>query len=365
MKRSFLCMLFLVVAVLLVCGCSTFASKPPRFQRLYCWGVARGEENTRKFAEIGVTDIRVITQKDYDLAVKYGMTPYCGTFLPAGPHPQVITKEEAAYRDYVKGKDLDKALPKEERAKILLQRKLEKGYRYGGEPDNGAMNVMTFDTPCFNSDENYAMSKKKIDGILAKAIPGVKGIYFDGIGYTNLHGCYCEKCLRDYRAFLERNKLADTQANKDLFYRELLVNYFNAMIDYVKEKRPDFKVLAHYWPSFEPDPLFANRTKVDYCCQTVAWYFQWPLDKVTNYTKYVLKHAKKYHSNSEGIPFVGLNAKQGEALAYKSPEQLEIELQTILAAGGRTLLVCNGHDMIKPGFYEVFKKYCGKVESRL
>ena len=92
--------------------------------------------------------------------------------------------------------------------------------------------------------------------------------------------------------------------------------------------------------------------------------FQWPLDKVTNYTKYVLKYEKKHHSNSEGIPFVGLNARQGEALAYKSPEQLEAVLQTILAASGRILLVCNGHDMIKPGFYEVYRKYCGKVGSR-
>ena len=358
MKRSFLRVLFCCMAVLLVSGCTTFSARQPKFERVFCWGVANSEENTRKYAEIGVTDIMVITQKHYDLAVKYGMTPYRGTFTPAGPYPQVISKEEAEYKDYISGKDLDKKLPKEERAKITTQRRLEKGYRYGGEPDNGAMNVMTFDTPCFNSDKNYALSKKKIDELLATAIPGVKGIFFDGIGYTNQHGCYCEKCLRDYKKYIADNKLPDTQASKDLFYRELLVNYFNAMIDYVKEKRPDFKVVAHYWPVFQPDPLFANRTKVDYCGQTVAWYFQWPLDKVAKYTKYVLKHEKKYHANSEGIAFVGLNASQGKALAYKSPEQLEAELKVILAVGGRTLMVCNGADMIKPGYYEVFRKYC-------
>ena len=349
--------------VLLVCGCSTFPVKQPRFERVFCWGRPASEENARKYAEIGVTDIRVITQKDYELATKYGMTTYCGVFTPAGPYPQVMTNEETAYSEYIKGKDLDSKLPKEERATIIRKRMLEKGYRYGGEPDNGAMNVMSFDTPCFNSDVNYALSKKKIDEILEKAIPGVKGIYFDGIGYTNQHGCYCEKCLRDYNAFLEKNKLPDTKPNRDLFYRKLLVDYFNAMIDYVKEKRPDFKVMAHYWPVFQPDPLFANRTKVDYCGQTVAWYFEWPLDKVANYTRYVLKYAKKYHYNSEGIPFVGLNAKKGEALAYKSPEQLEAELRVILAVGGRTLMVCNGHDMIKPGYFEVFRKYCGKADD--
>ena len=50
-------------------------------------------------------------------------------------------------------------------------------------------------------------------------------------------------------------------------------------------------------------------------------------------------------------------------LAYKSPEQLEAELRVILAVGGRTLMVCNGHDMIKPGYFEVFRKYCGKADD--
>ena len=32
----------------------------------------------------------------------------------------------------------------------------------------------------------------------------------------------------------------------------------------------------------------------------------------------------------------------------------------ILAAGGRRLGVCNGGDMVKPGYREVFMKYCQK-----
>ena len=37
---------------------------------------------------------------------------------------------------------------------------------------------------------------------------------------------------------------------------------------------------------------------------------------------------------------------------------LEEELRIILAAGGRRLGVCNGGDMLKPGYREVFMKYC-------
>ena len=62
-----------------------------------------------------------------------------------------------------------------------------------------------------------------------------------------------------------------------------------------------------------------------------------------------------------GVPFLGLNATPGKALAWKSPERLEAELRIILAAGGRRLGVCNGADMIKPGYREVFMKYCRRL----
>ena len=117
--------------------------------------------------------------------------------------------------------------------------------------------------------------------------------------------------------------------NKNIFYRDILVKYYNELIDYVKSKRPDFKVMVHIYPYFQPDPLFANRTKSDYCGQTVAWYFAWPLDKVRHYTKVTVERAKDYYPDVEGIPFVGLNARKDQALAHKTPEQLEKELQTI------------------------------------
>lgn len=341
-------------------GCVREEQESPRFHRVFCWGTPSSEEVARKYAEIGVTDIRVNSKKSFDLAVKYGMTPYCGVFTPAGPYTQVMSEEEKKYHACISGQDLPKNIARAERNKITDKRCVEKGFLFGGETEKGVMNVMAHRIACFNSDENYSLSKKRLDRILDSAVPGVKGIYFDGISYMNQRGCFCAKCLADCKKFLAEKRLADTEENRDLFYREVLVKYYNDMIDYVKSKRPDFKVMAHLWPVFRPDPLFGNRTKTDYCGQTVAWYFPWPLDKVSRYTDFVLKHAKDYYANAEGIPFVGLNAAKGQALSHKTPEQLEKELQTILSAGGRTLMVCNGPDMIKPGYFEVFRKYCTK-----
>ena len=354
----------LVLAVIL-CGYQHTSAEQPRFERLFCWGTPTNEENARKLSEIGVTDILVSNKKQYDLAVKYGMTPYCGVFLPVGPYPQVLTKEENEYSNYMNCKDLDrKKLGHKKFCEILHQRRIEKNYRYGGEPDNGEMSVLCdYTIACFNSDRGYKMSKKKIDSIIDQSISGVKGIYFDYLGYNNHNGCYCKVCQDDYHAYLNAKNLPDTIENKNIFYRDILVKYYNELIDYVKSKRPDFKVMVHIYPYFHPDPLFANRTKSDYCGQTVAWYFSWPLDKVMHYTKVTVDRAKDYYPDAEGIPFVGLNARNDQSLAHKTPERLEKELQTILAAGGRTLQVCNGLHMIKPGYYEVFKKYCTKVPS--
>ena len=117
-------------------------------------------------------------------------------------------------------------------------------------------------------------------------LPGVQGVYFDYIGYSNFKGCYCEACLSAYRRQIEARGLPDTREQRDRFYLERLVDYYNAMVAHVKRRHPDFKSL-------------------------------WVKDAAT----------------------------------------LERELQAILAAGGDTLMVCNGNDMLAPGIFGVFKKY--------
>ena len=334
----------------------------PRFTRVFCWGHPTDENAAKNYAQAGVTDIPVSNKKQYDLAVKYGMTPYCCTFTPAGPHLQVVTPEEEKYRIYIGGRDLDKKISGEERNKIIHRRRVEKKYRYGGEKEV-EMDVLNENIYCFISDTDFTYSGKRLDKILKNAVPGVKGIYFDYIGYINHKGCYCKNCLEKLKDYLKKNNLSDTPANRDIFYRNELVKYYNKVIDYVKSKRPDFKIVAHLYPDFQAEPLFGNRLKLDYCGQTVAWYFKWPLEKIARYTRYVVKHAKDHHSFAEGIPFLGINSSKATSLGYKSPADLEKELQTILASGGRTLMICNGSVMIEKGYFEVFRKYCTPQKS--
>ena len=349
-----------LLMVSLVSGCTstqTAKLKPAKkFKRVFCWGLLKNEDMAQKYSEIGVSDIRVYNQKQLKLATKYGMTPYCGTFSPRGKHRQVMSPEEEVHFAYINAHDFKK-MKRAKKKVVQDNRRIEMKHRYGGEPD-ATLDTLNSRIACFLSDVDYKRSKKAIDKICSR-VKGVKGIFFDYLGYSNFKGCYCKNCLEAYKKYLSKKKLADNQENKDMFYRDMLVKYYNDMIDYVKSKHPDFMVVVHVYPTFLPEPLYGNRTKADFCGQTVAWYFPWDTEKISKYTRITINDQNNYFKNSQGVPFVGLNRKSG-SLWVKDAATLEKELQAILQSGGDMLMVCNGADMIKPEIYEVFKKYCGK-----
>ena len=330
-----------------------------KFDRLFCWGVPKDEQTAARYACAGVTDIVVRNKNQYDWAMKYGMTPYWKIFTPAGPHPQVMTEEETKHFDYINGKNLNRKLSRDEFIKLLHERRVEKQHRYGGEPVT-EIDTLYMEIPCFISDDDFALTRKKIDQFLKDVPPHAAGMFIDFLGYMNHRGCYCKNCLQKYQQYLADRNLKDTQENKTAFYREKLVEYYNRVIDYIKSAHPNYKIVVHIYPDFRSDPLYGNRTKADYCGQTVSWYFRWDEDKIRKYTGYVLNHAKDYFPTVEGIPFIGINEAKNSSLAHKTPMEVEQELRIILESGSRTVMVCNGAAILEPGYYKVFKKYCGK-----
>ena len=354
------------LSVLFFAGCKSLTVKnggDMKFDRLFCWASPTTEANAQRYASAGVTDIVVRSAKQYDLAKKYDMTAYWKVFLPVGPHKQVLSPEEQKHFEYVSGADLDPKMPRAERMKILHKRRIEKQDRYGGDVVTEVATLNSYQIACFSSDDGLVLSQKAIDKMLKDAPDGIAGIFMDFIGYRNHKGCCCQRCLQKYQKYLSDNKLVDTPGNKANFYRTEMVNYYNNIVDYVKSQKPDYKVVVHVYPYFTAEPLYGNRTKVDYCGQTVSWYFKWDEATIRKKTEYVVKHAKDHFSNAEGVPFIGLSTDRTSSLMYKTPEEVDFELRTILSAGGRSVMVCYGTAILEDGYYEVFKKYCGKPQK--
>lgn len=358
-KKFIPCILMLLF---LLCGCTvtTPGKNEQKFVRIFNWGLLKNEECARRYHLAGVTDIRVRNKKELALAKKYGMIPYYGCFTPAGPHRQVLSPEEEKFHNYINGFDLPPSVSRTERRKIIHRRRIEKNHRFGGESSTPYDTVNVKSIYCFISDKDLRLSKAKIDKILDKALPGVRGIYFDYLGYTNHRGCYCKNCLALYREYLKKQRLSDSEENRGKFYREQLVKYYCDMVKYVKSRRPDFKVVAHFYTDFKYDPFYGNRTSVDFGGHTVAWYFKAPLPEIIRNTKKIIAEEKLFHPHIMSIPFLGLNTDPDSALGYKTPAETDAELRAILSAGGRTLMVCNGSAMIEPGYFEVFRKYSGR-----
>ena len=339
-------LLAIVCCVLIGGCCPCLVDQTPGsdgFDFVFCWGSVKDEETARAYAEAGVTDVFASGEKAVAAAKKFGMRPYCG-FFPNGPRNQVLRADEQQHFDYINAKDLKGKLPKEELARKTTERQVASRCQFGGEP------VVAMDTcpemiACFLSDTNCVAAKAQMKKTL-EANPLAEGIAFDYIGYVNFHSCECDGC---------KARLAASGKDADTFFREALVEYVNTLVDYAKSLRPGIKVAIHLYPAFRPDPLYGKALKADYIQETVAWYFQWPDEKISDYTRKIL--SAPHLPGARSVPFVGLNAEQSRALAYKSPERLEAELKLILAAGGRQLAVCNGGDMLKPGYREVFRKY--------
>lgn len=357
-------MIFAVLGALLSGGCRNYAGsgmeESCRIKRFFCWGRMKSEADAAKYAAAGVTDIKVHNQKSFQWAQKYGITAYCGSLTPAGPHPQVMSPEETAFHRYINGMDLPAKMPVRERKRIIDARRREKDHRYGGNRVNPLDTINVKSLPCFSCDRDLRLTRQKIDNILKRAVPGVKGIYLDYFGYANHRGCYCSGCLERLRSYLEREKLADTPANRDEFYRQELLDYYDKVIAYIKSKRPDFKIVAHFYPDFEPDPWYGTRTRVDFGGHTVSWYFKWNAADTSGAVRNILLDARKYHSGVEAIPFIGINVKPTTSLAYKSPGELEADLKAVISGGGRSVMICSGSAVLVPGYFEVFRKYCGR-----
>jgi hypothetical protein len=210
------------------------------------------------------------------------------------------------------------------------------GYQYGGEPINDQTDIHETEFLCFHRPEVLEYSSKKLEDVLQKC-PGLAGIAFDFFGYKNYRSCECPVSEKMFEDYLKQNELPRTEALEQ-FSLDTLVDFNNRLADHCRKLKPGIKIATHVYPTFIPEPVYGNRLDVDYCMQTVAWFFKpfWDSAKVEDYTRKVVQDEKRYFARAQGIPFVGIYMDKPNPAMNKPAERFREELRSIRKAGSRS-----------------------------
>lgn len=371
-------------------GKIVFKDELRHFDRFFVWGSPREDETyVKRLAQIGVTDLMgygTPSPKVAELFAKNNINLYLcvtpgqgwGKKYPGVPMPlQKMTDAESAVKELLNGSKsphrpgTDKAdAPADwtvtDKQKKLLDElgranyKQQSKYQWGGEKEGMYFGgkcdeVLTEDLPCFSTPEVRELMKDRIKDTLA--VPGVRGVAFDYIGYQNYHACFCPICERLYKEYCEREKCNPADAkSRNSFSLSTLVDFNNEMVDYAHSLKADAVVVNHVYPVFMPEPLYGNRLKMDFCGQTAAWYQYWDLWRIQKYSKVIASEQEKYWKGVKGVAFIGYYDRP--EFPVKTSAKVEAELRAILRGGSTYLMMCGLDDLLRnPDVCEVFKKF--------
>ena len=351
-----------VLPLILFCGCATThsenndaASPNRKFKKLYTFFTPKNAEEIALMKKYHVAGTCCAANSEsIRLLNEAGIGAY-PCFGPKGWHQSVMNKEEQKVYDYLKAADV----PVKDREKESLRRKNEGRYSYGGEPLPGVKfigrtEVLEWPLSCIIGEKARKIACEKLDKLCAT--PGIDGVAFDYVGYTNYHSCEHPECLKLCAEYLKKNNLPDTKENRERFYLHELVEYYRVCAEHIRKINPRFKIMAHLYPVFLPEPLYGNRLDIDIAGETCAWYRIWDVKKVEEYARYIAENQHRYHKNTHCVPFLAVS--KSEVFDVKTPEVVERELQAILKSETDSLMIHEFSSLIaSPEIMAVFDKY--------
>jgi len=171
----------------------------------------------------------------------------------------------------------------------------------------------------------------------------VDGLALDYIGYRNYRACDCEESNARCRAYAARHPELTKAQVEWRFSEESMAAYTRQIRERALALNPNLKLAIHIYPDFDPNPYYANSLPVDYCGQTIAWFFKpfWSYEREYEITLRCAKDHGKFYAYNAFVPFVGAYAGDNA----KGPERLRTEIR--IAGSAQT-------GKIMMAFYETF-----------
>lgn len=153
----------------------------------------------------------------------------------------------------------------------------------------------------------------------------VDGVAIDFLGYRNYAACYCEHSSAARRKFAAEHPSLSPGEVLRRFSEDSLVHFSQQVCDTVRTVKPKLGIACHVYPDFDPNPLYANRLHVDYCGQTIAWFFtpHWSYETIREKHRAFVEADGRGLERNRHVPFIG--CRGGELL--KSAQRLRTEIR--------------------------------------
>ncbi len=205
-----------------------------------------------------------------------------------------------------------------------------------GQPHGESYRWQSFVLPrtllCFEHPESQAELKKRV----ARALDIADGIALDGFGFANYYACFCDRCET-----LRKEARAQTPdlSNIEIMGKvstQTLIDVHRLLYDHAKSIDPNAIVTNHVWPHFLPDEYIGAKYKLDYCTQTISWFYppKWRLERVEMEAA-EMKRLENPELN-RFVPFIGIHDLPG---FVRTPGRLAREIEIALKYGGGNLVI--------------------------
>lgn len=161
---------------------------------------------------------------------------------------------------------------------------------------------------CYRHEASAEFLRGRVRDTLERA----DGVALDGFGFRNHHRCCCADCREAVGA--------DGDAVE--YSRETLVSCSQLLYRYAKEISVDAIVMNHVWPPFRPDPGYSSQLQLDYCSETISWFYPpvWSIDRV----ELELRSRSGERRRNTFVPFIGLF---WEERCRRTPERIAREIE--------------------------------------
>ena len=196
---------------------------------------------------------------------------------------------------------------------------------------------------CYEHEESRSILVERVGRLLEDA----DGVALDGFGFRNHYGCFCETCSRSHGGQVE--KIAEVS-------RRSLIDFSTSLYDRTKSEHPDAILMNHVWPPFNPDPYYGADLRLDYCSQTISWFYRpaWSLERVR--LEAAEHSTRERPERNQFVPFIG---HYFDPYQRRSAKRIEAELEIAKQSGNGSFVFCTLESIVEDeAIRNLLKKAC-------